>query len=96
MNHIKPIKVKSLPGYNIWIKFSDGTEGNVDLSYLKGKGIFSFWDIDRNFEKVYIDKETNAIAWSREIEIDSFNIYLKIIGKSYEEWKADQLTHASN
>ena len=63
-----PIAVKPLSDYRIWIKYSDGAEGEVDFSYLAGKGVFSFWNDYRNFEKVYIS-EAGAIAWSANIEV---------------------------
>lgn len=37
---IKPIQVCALPNYRIYIKYSDGAEGEVDLSYLVGQGVF--------------------------------------------------------
>jgi hypothetical protein len=28
------------PNYRVWIRFDDGIEGEVDLSYLVGQGVF--------------------------------------------------------
>ncbi|MBI2338902.1 MAG: DUF2442 domain-containing protein [Deltaproteobacteria bacterium] len=39
----RPIDVKPLARYKIWVKFSDGAEGEVDLSPLMGKGVFARW-----------------------------------------------------
>ena len=39
----KPIDVKALPGYKIWVRFADGTEGEADLSHLAGRGVFALW-----------------------------------------------------
>jgi hypothetical protein len=36
----KPVKVKALGGYTIWIEYADGVKGEVDLLYLAGKGVF--------------------------------------------------------
>ncbi|MBC8184800.1 DUF2442 domain-containing protein [candidate division KSB1 bacterium] len=41
MNKIIAFKVSTK--YNVWLKFSDGIEGTVDLSYLVGKGVFSLY-----------------------------------------------------
>ncbi len=35
----KPIAIKALSNYKIWIKYSDGVEGEVNLSYFAGKGV---------------------------------------------------------
>lgn len=83
----EPKEVKALENYRLKVKFADGTEGIADLSEFKGKGIFSEWDKNDLFYSVYIDKKTKAIAWNENLEIDVNNIYLKIIGKSFDEWE---------
>jgi len=37
----KATTVKPLPGYRLFIHYTDGTEGEVDLSHLVGKGVFT-------------------------------------------------------
>jgi len=37
----RPVAVKPLEGYRLFIKYSDGVEGIVDLSDLIGKGVFA-------------------------------------------------------
>jgi hypothetical protein len=91
-----PIKVEALDNYKIRIEFEDGTNGEVNLSYLKGKGIFEAWNDYSMFKNVYIDEETKSIAWSSDIEIDSNNLYLKLIGKTFEQWKSENLEYASD
>ena len=41
---IRPMAVKPREGYRIWLRYSDGEEGEVDLSHLVGKGVFKVWD----------------------------------------------------
>ncbi|MBN1316157.1 MAG: DUF2442 domain-containing protein [Anaerolineales bacterium] len=64
----KPISVKPLSEYKIWLEYSDGTSGVVDLSHLAGKGVFKYWDNDANFERVSIG-ESGENAWSEEIDL---------------------------
>ena len=80
----KPVEVKALPNYRIWIKYSDGVEGEVDLSHLAGKGVFALWSDYSAFEKVYIGS-SGQIAWSDEIDICPDSLYIAITGKSPEE-----------
>lgn len=80
----KPIEVKPLSGYKIWLKYSDGTSGEVDLSHLAGKGVFKYWDNYDNFRRVTIG-ENGEIAWSEEIDLCPDSLYLKIAGKTAEE-----------
>ena len=48
----KPIQVKALPNYKLGVKYTDGVEGEIDLSHLVGKGVFSLWNNHRAFQKV--------------------------------------------
>ena len=75
---IKPILVKAIEKYKIFVKFNDHTEGIADISDLAGKGIFKIWDKNSNFSKVYINTETDGIAWSDEAEIDPETVYKEV------------------
>ena len=44
----EPLEVKALPDSRIWIRHADGKEGEVDLSYLAGQGMFKIWGISRS------------------------------------------------
>ena len=80
----KPILVKPLLNYKLWLKYADGTVGEVDLSHLAGKGVLAFWNNYANFEKVHIG-ESGQIAWNDEIDLCSDALYMKISGKKPEE-----------
>lgn len=81
---LKPVKVKALEGYTIWIEYADGVKGEVDLSHLAGKGVFSLWNDDTAFENVYIG-ESGEIAWNEEVDLCPDALYMKITGKTPEE-----------
>jgi hypothetical protein len=49
-----PIEVKALDSYRLWVKFSDGVEGTVDLWEFAGRGVFALWNDYREFERVHI------------------------------------------
>jgi hypothetical protein len=84
---IHVIAVKPLANYQIWLKFSDHTEGVADLSHLSKKGIFKQWDDNNLFNQVRIDSETDAIIWNENIDIDAINLYLKLKNITFEEFK---------
>jgi hypothetical protein len=50
----KLVDVKAHPDYKLWLRYADGTEGEVDLSAFAGKGVFKIWDDYCVFESVYI------------------------------------------
>ena len=85
-NHdlLQPVAVAPRDGYRIWLRYADGVEGEVDLSDLAGKGVFTAWNDRRFFERVYIS-EWRSIAWSDEIELCPDALYMEITGKTPEE-----------
>jgi hypothetical protein len=80
----KPVEVKPLADYKIWIRYADGVEGEVDLSYLAGRGVFSSWRDYTAFQRVHLGP-SGEIAWSDEVELCPDSIYLRLTGKTPEE-----------
>jgi len=61
-------KLKIVATYKLWLRFSDGAEGIVDLSHLVGKGIFSQWLKPGNFDQVSIG-ESGELRWGDSIDL---------------------------
>ena len=80
----KILEARPLDGYKIWLKFDDGTSGEVDLSHLAGKGVFALWSNYENFKKISVE-DNRRVAWSDEIDIDADSLYMKLTGKTPEE-----------
>ncbi len=80
----KPIEIRVLANHRLWIRYTDGVEGVIDLTYLVGKGIFKPLADESMFKKVYIGKH-GEIAWNDDLEICPDSIYLRITGKTPEE-----------
>lgn len=80
----RPIAVRPLPTYRIWLRYDDGVEGEIDLSDLAGKGVFRAWEEPGAFEGVTIGAG-DAIRWSDEIELCPDSLYLEITGKQPED-----------
>ncbi len=91
------IDVKPLQDYHIFLQFDDDTKGTLSLKHLAHSGLFTWWDQADNFFKVYVDKETNAVAWNEDIDLDTFNLYLKLKGISFHEWQhQNETAYAAN
>jgi uncharacterized protein DUF2442 len=80
----KPVEVKALSDYRIWVRFADGVEGEVDLSHLAGRGVFSLWQDYGAFQRVHLGPG-GEIAWDDEVALCPDSIYLKLTGKTPEE-----------
>jgi hypothetical protein len=76
----KIIEVKPLPAYRVWLKYEDGIQGEVDLSDLAGKGVFSAWNEPGFFETLFIDPETGAVAWPGGIDLCPDSLYQDLTG----------------
>jgi hypothetical protein len=63
----KAIDVRSLDNYRIWLTFEDGTQGEIDLSDLAGRGVFEAWTDRKVFDEVRVDA-SGAVVWPGEID----------------------------
>lgn len=90
---IKPIEVKALEGYRIWIKFNDGVEGKINLSHLVGSGVFKAWEDRAFFEKVRITSY-EAVTWGEDLDLSPDTFYLELTGNTVEavERESPQVT----
>ena len=84
MNLIRPMAVEAREGHRVWLRYSDGSEGEVDLSTLAGGGVFEAWDDPAFFARVSIT-DYDAIAWGEELELCPDALYLQLTGKSLAE-----------
>jgi hypothetical protein len=78
------IEAKALDHYQLWVKFSDGVEGVLDLSHLVGQGVFAAWKDYEAFRKVHVGP-SGELAWDDQIDLCPDAVYLKITGKKPEE-----------
>lgn len=81
---LRPLKVEPRPGYRLYVEYSDGIKGEVDLSYLTGRGVFSAWDGPRFFNQVRIGP-SQQIAWDDDMELCADALYLKLTGLQPED-----------
>ena len=80
----RPIAVEPRDGFRIWLSYDDGSEGEIDLSDLCGKGVFTAWEDRSFFEGVHIS-EFGSISWENDIDLCEYALYMQLTGKSIEE-----------
>ena len=81
---IRPLLVRALPGYRLYLEFSDGAHREIDLSYLARKPVFERWAEYNFFEQVSIG-DHREVKWKDDIELCADALYLKLTGKSPED-----------
>ncbi len=79
-----PTEVRPLADYRMWVRFSDGVEGEVDLSHLVGSGVFKAWEDPAFFSKAHI-RDGYYVAWDDEVDLSPDTLYIYVTGKTWEE-----------
>ena len=82
---VRPVYVEARPGYRIWLQFSDGVEGEVDLSGFAGQGVFAAWRNRAFFDSVRID-DARAVAWGDTLDLCADALYLRLTGMNPEQY----------
>jgi hypothetical protein len=77
----RPVEVKALEHYCIWLRYDDGTEGVVDLSDLAGRGVFKAWQDTTLFESVRIGSH-GAIEWGPDLDACPDAMYMRLTGRT--------------
>ncbi len=80
----KLAQVQARDAYQLWVRYSDGVEGIVDLSDFAGQGVFALWNDYEEYRKAHVGS-SGEIAWNEQVDIDSDAIYHKITGKKPED-----------
>lgn len=73
-----PVAVEPRPGYRIWLRYSDGVSGEVDLSPLAGKGVGG---AAAPFPAARLDLD-RAIVLNEDLELFPDALYLQLTGPS--------------
>ena len=81
---VRPTEVEPREGYRIWLRYSDGASGEIDLSYLAGRGVFKCWNHRAPFEAMHI-APAGGIAWGDDAELCPDALYMRLTGKSVAE-----------
>jgi hypothetical protein len=65
----------------VWLRFTDGSEGVVDLSHIAGKGVFKAWDEPGFFAQAFVSVECGTLTWPGELDLDPDVLYSMVTGK---------------
>jgi len=84
---VRPISVQALPNHQIYIEYSDGAAGKVDLSEFADRGVFRAWNAPGFFEQVHIG-EHRQVRWNDEVELCPDTLYMKLTAMTPAEYLA--------
>lgn len=70
------IEAKPAEGYTVYVRFEDGLNAEVDLSYLLDYGgVFEPLRDPEYFRQLRADPEVRTIAWPNEVDIAPETLY---------------------
>ena len=81
---IRPVEAEPRPNYRLRLRYSNGADGEVDLSHLVGIGAFKAWNDESHFLNVRITSY-GAVAWANEIELCPDALYSQLPGRTLSE-----------
>jgi len=70
--------------FRLFLRYDDGASGEVDLSGLVGRGVFSAWSNPGVFQQVRLT-EAGHPEWPGGIDLCPDALYMQLTGKRPEE-----------
>ena len=81
MKKITALKV--LDNYRVWLRFNDGTAGEVNFSSKSRTGVFAFWNSYDNFRQARIG-DYGELLWNDQIDFCPDSLWLQVTGRKPE------------
>ena len=77
------VEVRPLGGYRVYLRFEDGTDGELDLGKVirSFTGVFAPLKDESEFARVSVDPEAGTIVWPSGADLCPDVPYSKVTGK---------------
>ncbi len=81
----KLVDAKYIDGYRVWLKFEDGTEGDLNLEReLWGEVFEPLRDVKR-FRAFKLDRELNTLVWSSGADLAPEFLYTTVTAQQADQ-----------
>lgn len=81
---MKLLEVRPGENFHLYVRYDDGTSGEVDLSDYAGRGVFAAWNEPGVFESVRL-ADAGHPEWPGDIDLCPDALYLQLTGKRPED-----------
>lgn len=76
------VDVKPQAGYRLFLRFEDGTSGEIDLApFLDFRGLFAALKDPAYFAQVSVDSELGTVVWPNGVDLDPDVLYSRVTGE---------------
>ena len=72
------VEVKPLKNHKIYLKYSNGLEGEYSLAKVMQKDDYKFLNDDEMFANVKVDEKTNDVTWDNGVLLCKNAIYKQL------------------
>ena len=79
------IDLEARDKYQIWVRFSDGNEGVIDLSDMVDHELFADWQKPGQFEQVKVG-DYGELFWTEDASLCADSLYLDLTQQTLEEF----------
>jgi hypothetical protein len=79
-----PINVQVTSKNTLEVLFEDGIKGQIIFNPSRFRGVFKSLEDESIFNKVFVDRETGAIAWENGLDLAPDVMYDQI--KAHGQW----------
>lgn len=77
---MKLLEVRPKENYRLFVRYEDGTSGEVDLSGYAGRGVFAAWQKPGVFEQVRL-ADAGHPEWPGGMDLCPDALYMQLTGK---------------
>ena len=84
----KVVAVGPLDGFRVWVRFDDGTSGDIDLAHLAELPMYEAWHDPNVFATVRVGEYGHDITWyTPPVDVDfvAHWLYTEITGVTFSE-----------
>ena len=84
----KVVAVGPLDGFRIWVRFDDGTTGDIDLAHLAELPMYQAWHDPNVFATVRVGEYGHDIIWYTppvDVDLVAHWLYTEITGVTFSE-----------
>ena len=74
------VEVRAVKNHHLFVRYEDGSSGEVDLSGFVGKGVFTAWERPGVFEKVTL-ADAGHPEWPGGLDLCPDFLYMQLTGK---------------